>query len=71
MAKKKTPVDRKRTYEESGKRPGTPIGTRVPDTTLKLIDARLEPKQSRSAWVLALINKEVGVNAPPTSKKKR
>jgi hypothetical protein len=50
-------------YEKSGKRPGTPVSTRLNDATLKRLDAE-RGDQSRSAWLGDLIARELRMNAP-------
>lgn len=69
MSRKK--LDPKQSYEASGKRPGTPVGTRLSDEELRLVDDKLEEGQSRSAWLLALIRREVRPNEPPTPKRRK
>ena len=46
------------TYEAAGKRPGTPISTRLSDGEIAALDA-VKGKASRSAWLLDLIRREV------------
>jgi hypothetical protein len=48
-------------YEKSGKRQGAPIGTRLSDAELIHVDA-VRGGQSRSAWLLDLIRRELRRN---------
>ena len=70
MAGKK--LDPKRQYEARGKRPGTPVGTRLTDVELRLLDDRVKAGEaiSRSAWVLNLVRKELRPNEPPRRRKR-
>lgn len=70
MAKKLTKEQR---YERSGKRPGTPVGTRLSDAEYKLAVARVAQLKLKSlaAWLLTLARADLGVNASADSKAKR
>lgn len=45
-------------YEAAGKRPGKPISTRLSDEEMDAVDKRLKG-ESRSAWLLALVRREL------------
>lgn len=66
----KTPKTRQEKYEESGKRPGVAVGTRLEQGAVKLLDGK-RGKKSRSAYVQALIHDAIGWNAPPKPPRKR
>ena len=72
----KRSVTAEQTYESSGKRPGTPVSTRLEEGALKLLDRR-RGKRSRSAFVQDIIHKAIGWNEapkrpnPPNQKAKR
>lgn len=64
---------RQQKYENAGKRPGTPIGTRLSDDEDLKLQKRMEEEgiSSRSFWLRALIRRELGYNAPPPAPKKK
>lgn len=66
---KRSPNAEKR-YEQSGKRPGTPISTRLDETTLAALD-EARGETPRSAWLFDLIRRELRFNSPPAAKRKK
>lgn len=60
-------LSRQERYEQSGKRPGTPISTRLDDEELRAVDkARGAGKRneiSRSAWLHKLIRSALKLSA--------
>ena len=57
-------------YEAKGKRPGTPVSTRLSDGELRALDDR-RGEEPRAAWLLALIRRELRPNEPPPKRRKR
>ena len=78
MAKAKAPLETKhQRYEASGKRQGSPVSTRLTDTQIERLDARLAPGESRAAFLNKVLLKAIGWNEapkrpnPPNQKAKR
>lgn len=69
MPRKKIETPQQR-YEAAGKRPGTPVGTRLNDSALARLDA-VRGKTARSAWLLSLIYRELKINEEPPAPKKK
>lgn len=60
-------TDRRKTYEDSGKRPGVPIGTRVEKDVIAEIDAARGGEMSRSAWLRTAIDEVLLKRRPARS----
>lgn len=54
---------RQQAYEESGKRPGKPVGTRLTETQLERLDF-VRGDESRSSFVNRVTLAAIGWNAP-------
>ena len=61
-------------YEREGKRPGTPIGTRLNEDEIRAVDKARDKggrnEKSRSAWLYALVVSAISAPTPPQALKK-